>query len=148
MTVASEPGRVPKQTHRQRLDSYLAWNETLCAITFTPDMAGIPVYLDMDDDVIVKVGERLGVPGEQAATDLISCVRSTLDLTAEGSVFGWHLARLRQWRLRNMMQAADVDLPPPPVVALLALFTMAAEAMGGDDAYKSDRQLMFSGAVG
>lgn len=116
---------------------YLRWNNAICETLFTEDQAGLPVYLDMDDDVLASVSRRLSVAPE-CAHELADVVRATLVLErAQSDVFGEHVRRLASWRrsLSERQSSRERALSPPPVVALLAVFALAAETMGSDDSY-------------
>lgn len=118
-------------------ERYLRWNTALCETVFTEERAGQPVYLDMDDEVLANVSSRLSMSPERAATELTAAVRATLKLAGgQADVFRTHLQQLSQWR-RAVNQSADPSarLKPPPTIALLAVFTLAAEAMGSDASY-------------
>lgn len=114
-------------------DGYDAWNRALAAVIFTPANADRSVYLDMDDDVLIQVATAAGAVPDQAAADLAAAVCGTLNLGGQGPVFAKHLRRLKRWResLREEMTQARAP-EPPPVLALLAVLTLAAEEMGHD----------------
>ena len=61
------------------LRRYEVWNAALASTLFTPENAGRPVYLDMDDDVLFRVSNATGVEQADAAVQLAATVRSTLD---------------------------------------------------------------------
>jgi hypothetical protein len=118
-------------------ERYLAWNDAIAETVFTEERAGQPVYLDMDDVVLVDVAARLSVSAENAANELADAVRSTLVLDrGQSDVFRAHLQQLGSWR-RSVDQSENLGsmVKAPPTVALLAVFTLAAEAMGSDTAY-------------
>src|SRR5213596_516752 len=114
---------------------YEAWNRALGSVLFTPANAGRPVYLDMDDDFLSEVAAAAGSGEADAARELALAVRDTLSLGAGGGpVFGQHLRNLRLWRRVTLRKARDDgQVPPaPPVLALLAVLTLAAEEMQHD----------------
>ncbi|TQM08972.1 hypothetical protein [Pseudonocardia kunmingensis] len=115
-------------------DQYLAWNAAISETVFTEEQAGQPVYLDMDDAVMAKVSSRLKVSADDAHGELVQAVRATLGLGgAQWEIFWSHLQHLRRWRHAVAIRPRDDSATsPPPTVALLAAFTLAAEAMGSD----------------
>ncbi|MEQ7125317.1 hypothetical protein ABN034_12430 [Actinopolymorpha sp. B11F2] len=114
-------------------EMYLALNKALCEVVFSAENAETPVYLDMDEDVLAAVARRAGVPAVRAAEHLSSATRGTLGLDGHAPVFGGHIGRLRAWQegLR-LARARHQEPEPPPVIALLGVFTLAAEAMAAD----------------
>jgi hypothetical protein len=117
-------------------DRYEVWNQAFSLVVFTADKAGRPVYLDMDEDVLRIVASEAGVDPSRAVDDLVAAVRGTLNLdSSSGPVFGQHARRLTAWR-RELRTNRDAGaLQPPPVLALLAVLTLAAEAMRHDSDY-------------
>lgn len=113
-------------------ERYLRWNGAICATVFTEEQSGRPVYLDMDDDVLDKVAVHLPFSVENARADLARTVRTTLSFSSPAQVFRKHLDELRRWRADSSSDTVGHQYEPPPVVALLAVFTLAAEDMGGD----------------
>ncbi|MGE3254468.1 hypothetical protein [Pseudonocardia sp.] len=110
----------------------------MCDVIFSDRQAGQPVYLDMDDAVLSAVAARAGASAASTPTQqLVEAVRGTLILKSGPSdVFRGHLLRLERWRRAAATGgSAHIDIPPPPTVGLLALFTVAAEAMGSDTSY-------------
>jgi len=106
-------------------DAYDRWNEAIAQEIFAPSAAGRPVYLDIEEDVLAAVAKRADV-GEGGARALAAAVRGTLRLLpGDRNVFQGHLARLQGWR-------ADASRTPP-TLALLAVLSLAAEAMRRGD---------------
>ncbi|MEK6438961.1 hypothetical protein [Pseudonocardia sp. T1-2H] len=115
-------------------DDYLRWNSAICATVFSEDQAGRPVYLDMDDAVLAEVSSHLSIDVDEAQGQLVEAVRATLALHGgSADVFRAHLQHLDRWR-RDVRRRSKSDshVKPPPTLALLAAFTLAAEAMGSD----------------
>jgi len=114
---------------------YEAWNRAFGSVLFTSANEGRPVYLDMDDDVLSEVAASAGSGEADAAQELALAVRDTLSLNPTGGpVFGQHLRNLRLWRRVTLRKARDDGQVPsaPPVLALLAALTLAAEEMQHD----------------
>jgi hypothetical protein len=124
-SMAAQTGVGPARTY-ESFDSALAEN------FFTNEQAGLPVYLDMDDESFRAAAASLQLAPEAFTEGMIESVRSLLYLGDTGyRVFHPFDFRLGRWRIKlRAAQRAGADLPPPPIVALLATFTAAAETMG------------------
>src|SRR5690606_15571810 len=86
-----------------------------------------PVYLDIEDDLIEQLAERLDVAAESAVDTMCDAVGSTLDRTAgPGSVFVEYDRRIRAWIRQGRSNT-------PPMLGLLAAFSLAAEQMTTGD---------------
>jgi Arc/MetJ family transcription regulator len=122
-----------------RWAEYDRWNEALTGLIYSGDSAFEPVYLDLDDEFLQRAAERLGLDGDPARVQetLAQAVRQTLLLGLSNSgvsALAAHTSRLRRWRAMRRESSAG-SASPPPVVALLAAFTRAAELMGRDEQY-------------
>ncbi|MGN9890289.1 hypothetical protein [Micromonospora sp. L31] len=114
---------------------YCAFNRAIADVFFTQDMAGLPVYMDFDEDTLARIGQRLKLPTDKVWDFLAGSVIGVLSLrTRHSDIFGLPLQRTREWLRRWQQTPRDerMDLPAPPVLALLAVFSMAAERMGSD----------------
>lgn len=115
---------------------YDAWNGALVDTFFGAESAYVPAYVDADDDTLAMVASRLGVGGDPFAS-LVAAVRETLGFF-DGSVLAGHGRRLDAWRRQftiantERRKGASIELPPPPVVALLCVLVGAAQKMGAD----------------
>lgn len=126
-------------TRQMAWDRYEVWNLAFSHVVFTAEKAGRPVYLDMDEDVLQAVASEAGVDPSQAVDELVAAVRGTLSLTScGGPVFAEHTRRLSAWRRELKTSRGDEEPKPPPVVALLAVLTLAAEAMCHDSEYAAN----------
>jgi hypothetical protein len=115
------------------------WNQALCEVIFTQDNAGSPVYLDMDEDVQAKVFAQLGVEGLDGIDRLAAAVRNTLRMDTGEALFSAHVARLQAWRRKIRSLEGNFEVVDrPPVIALLAVFTLAAEAMTADSEHRAN----------
>ena len=117
------------------LRRYEAWDAAIASTLFTAENTGRPVYLDMDDDVLSRVSQSAGVESADAAAQLAATVRSTFELSsASAGVFTQHLRSLRHWRRVIVRKSLDEGAipPPPPILCLLAVLTLAAEKMQHD----------------
>jgi hypothetical protein len=106
---------------------YRAWNSAIAEDLFGSAVAGTPVYLDLEDDVLARLSERTGRLGPTGADDLSYAVRSTLDITrGPGDVFRAHRRLLGAW-------LATSEGGEPPILALLAVLSLAAESMAAGE---------------
>lgn len=113
---------LPNASWWQRYDE---WNAAIAEEFFTGTNSGSPVYLDLEYEVAERICETIGGDLKDAADELGRVVAGTLDFTGTGNPFRVHLSRLQAWR-----ESKSVDAPP--VVALLAFFSLVAEAMVAD----------------
>lgn len=100
--------------------AYREWNRALAEVVYSPEAAGRPAYLDLEDSVLEQVSERAGRPGA-GRDELAGAVRATLGPPARQQIFAAHRAQLRAWRTASGR--------PPPVIALLSVLCLAAEDM-------------------
>lgn len=100
------------------MNAYFTWNDALARRFFHPDVAGIPVYFFVTDDVITEVGRTIG----QGHEDFLVAVRAG----PPGVTRSGHCQRALQvaggWR--------DRGLEYPPYLAYLALFVLAGGHQG------------------
>ena len=120
---------------------YDKWDSAFCDVVFGGAYGYQPVFLDVEDSLLVQVARRRGLDltAEQAESALATHVRATLLLGAGNAglgVFSAHRRRLDVWRWKRR-NASEDRAAAPPVIALLAVFARAAELMGRDDQYTS-----------
>ena len=87
-------------------------------------MAGQPVYLDLEPDVLARVAKHMGLsPETEPDEQLIEVVKATLS-SPEGAagVFSAHTTRAWLWELEG-------NSSPPPCIAVLAMLSLVAERM-------------------
>lgn len=107
-------------------EPYQRWNEAIAEVVFSSDMEGLPVFLDLEEDVLARIGELADGDADPEAR-LIEVVRSTLSLRGQRTtVFREHQRRLNEWRRTDLWEA-------PPTLALLAFLSLAAEQMHAGD---------------
>ena len=112
-------------------DRYLRWNEALARVVYSPEAAGAPAYLDMEDEVLARVAAKAGEPAGDPREQLASAVRATLNHPrATGGVFGDQVRELRRWR----PETGD----PPRIIGLLAVLCLAAEEMRKTDNFAAN----------
>lgn len=105
---------------------YERWNAAIADVVFSPDNAGVPVYLDLEDDVLAAVAAAAGVGSGDAEQQLVAAVAATIDRRGSGSIFWAHRRALETWT-RSRSDG------PPPHVAMLAVLSLAAERMSSSD---------------
>jgi hypothetical protein len=106
---------------------YERWNGAIAVVVYTPAMAGQPVYLDLEDEVIKVVRQVAEPEASDPTSALIDAVKGTLLLRyGAGSVFASHLRKLDGWYDGSM-------LDPPPSLGLLAMLSLVAENMRQSD---------------
>lgn len=111
-------------------DRYLRWNGAVAEVVYSPEAAGTPVYLDLDDDVLAAVCDVAEPGADDPASTLSEVVKGTLVLRYGASrVLRSHLHRLETWRRGSM-------LDPPPTLALLAMLSLVAETMHAGEGMK------------
>ena len=118
-----------------RWRAYEIWNQAIADVFFNEDAAGQPVYLDLDDDAVSLLGQATDTPHEDVRHALATTVRGILSLDdSRRSIFSEPLLHLKYWlsKWRNTSRHERPKLDPPPVLGLLAAFSMAAERMGRD----------------
>jgi hypothetical protein len=108
-------------------ERYERWNRAIAEVVFSPAIAGQPVYLDLEDDVLEIVGKLADPDAEDQKHDLIEAVKGTLVFRHGVShVFAGHVRKLEGWHRGSM-------LDPPPTLGLLALLSLTAENMRQSD---------------
>lgn len=127
-----ENGDFRFQGWTQRWDYYLAFDDALCRQLFDESNSGVPIYLDMDDEVIEAAGSHLELSGEKFQEGLIAAVRGLLILDEPGTaVFKNFDTVIKKWARQTRKARLDKEpFSPPPVIGLLAILTLAAERMG------------------
>lgn len=110
--------------------AYIAWNDALAGHYFSGRYEGVPVYLDLDPNVLSAIGKHLCSPGQEPAKTFVAVVRSTLNFAPHGpTTFARHNAAVRAWRHSERHG-------PPPVVGVLSFLSLVAETMRSDGRYR------------
>ena len=116
---------------RGRWTSYLAWNDALAGHYFSGRYEGVPVYLDVDPNVLSAIAKHLCSPGQEPDEVFVALVRTTLHFRLYGpSTFSRHIAALRVWRRTERLE-------PPPIVGILSFLSLVAETMRSDERYRA-----------
>lgn len=104
-------------------DRYRRWNAAIADVVYSPERAGRPVYLDLEDDVLADIARRAEPEAADATEALIQTVTATLDFrSGYAGILRDHLGKLDAWYSGRMMD-------PPPCLALLAMLSIVAESM-------------------
>lgn len=118
-------------------ETYARYNRAVAEVFFTEEADGLPVYLDLDDGAVAMLAEYAEVTPEQFCDHLARAVQGVLSLSrGHIGAFATINRNVNQWLIkwRQTQRTERIDLEPPPVLALLAVFSMAAERMGRDSA--------------
>ncbi|MFI7481996.1 hypothetical protein ACH9EU_06215 [Kocuria sp. M1R5S2] len=111
--------------------AHLRWNDAVAAAFYGTDRAGELVHLDLDDRTLAAIGEEHGLDGPSTLRAIADSVTPLL-VTGEArrSVFETFNRLTAQWyRATRRSLDSIAEIPPPPVVALLALFALAGRHM-------------------
>ena len=134
-------------------EPYERWNRAIADVFFGIEHAGGPVYLDIEEETLRRAAGLVWPPADFPSRDteaaLCLTVARTLDLDRGGpAMLDLHEDRAAQWVTRNSETRTDSarepegdpgnrpqagNDEPPSCVALLALFSLAAERMRSDD---------------
>lgn len=102
---------------------YDRWGAVIAEEFFGGKYGSRPVYLDLEQEALRRIAGSVGIaPGRAPTDELIAAVGATLSLDGDGPLFAEHSRRLGAWRRGD-------GSTPPPVVALLAYFSLVAERM-------------------
>jgi hypothetical protein len=114
---------------------YVELDAAICKYFFRPEKAGIPVYLDVEEEELAECGESIGLTGDDFRESLVQSVMELLVLGKHGvSVFKEFERANSRWRrlLAATRTERGARLLPPPVVGLLAVLVIPAEQMGSE----------------
>lgn len=111
---------------------YEDWNAALADAFFVEERAGELVYLDKDDPAFDAACAAVGVTPEDADESLADAVRANLCWKESGrTTFAYFDLMTKSWvAKRRKAFRESTQVPPPPHVALLTLFSLAAERIG------------------
>ncbi|GAA1028164.1 hypothetical protein GCM10009557_12220 [Virgisporangium ochraceum] len=103
--------------------TYELWNQALADRFFRKDLAGVPVYLSVDDEVLTRIAEESGWPSKAPDGGFAEAVRSEV---FGARPFDRMLLRAYRWRRSGSSEV-------PPCVAVLGATVLAASRMGPGD---------------
>ena len=103
---------------------YNRWNKAIAEAVYPASVGGLPVYLDLEEDVLEKIRDLAEPEAADPETALVSAAKETFDF-AHGATKLWqrHLNLLDVWKIKPR------NLSPPPTLVLLAVLSLAAEKM-------------------
>ncbi|MCD9198336.1 hypothetical protein [Aeromicrobium wangtongii] len=106
---------------------YDRWNDAIAEVIFARSEEVRPVYLDLEDDLLDELAATLDIASVNAVDALCDVAGATLN-RSEGParVFARHDTRLRAWIRGGRITA-------PPILGVLACFSLAAEQMASGD---------------
>jgi hypothetical protein len=103
---------------------YKKWNELIANRYLSPESAGRPVYLDVDDADLAEIRGQQGWKEENDQADFLSVVADTLTMSLElyDDLLEIHVRHAKSW-----LESPTEE--PPPFLAVLAFFSYAAFRM-------------------
>lgn len=108
-----------------------AWNRAIRKKFYSTASSGIPVYLDLDDEVFEEFNYLKADSTKSAKASLLEAVLDDLDFGAGNKdVLGDITHASRLWFLRIRDNPAHTETEAPPMLGFLAVSVMAAERMG------------------
>lgn len=108
---------------------YLKWNDAVCAAFFGEHRAGELVPLDLDEKTLALIGQQHDLDGPSTLRAIADSVTPLLVLDGSKTpVFDAFTRLTTLWYRESRRQLDDLNkLAPPPIVALLALFSLAGK---------------------
>ena len=109
---------------------YARWCAALAEVLFPEREDVQAVYLDLEDEVLVQLGQALGLDGgpDEIQDDLVNTVSATLFRCCTPSeLFAKHTSQVTVWA-----RSGQTD-EHPPHLPLLAAYSLAAERMAAAD---------------
>ena len=98
-------------------------NEAIAESVFSYEFAGLPVYLDLDGDALDEIAQRLQKAPADVPQTVIDAVKAVIiDTPTKTNQFS-------RFRRANADWHRGDTSTPPPALALLAVFSIAAERM-------------------
>ncbi|MDA2988547.1 MAG: hypothetical protein O2815_05645, partial [Actinomycetota bacterium] len=116
-----------KPPHTPEWSRYLEWNSAIALVVYSDDRAGLPSYLDLEGETLERIRDLAEPACLDPSSGLQETVRATLNFgKGPARVLAQHLTRLSEW-------GRSGQLEEPPCLALLAVFSLAAENMRDGD---------------
>ncbi|HEY3546066.1 MAG TPA: hypothetical protein VGK17_08225 [Propionicimonas sp.] len=111
---------------------YDMWNRAIADVVYPEVDRPLPVYLDLEDEQMESLGDLCGVATEEVSATLCRVVADTLGPALGKGMFREHRRRFRKW-----LETADKETEPP-TLALLAVFSIAAENMARAEGFRQN----------
>ena len=125
-TLYPEHGR-----QQEAWSAYLAWNNAIAEEYFKGKQADLPVYLDMESEVLERIGQSLTPPKQNPQETFINVVKATLNLEPKGrSTFSQHIQAKNKWKRKGRNEI-------PPFLGILSFLSLVAETMRSDEQYSA-----------
>ncbi|WP_444664309.1 hypothetical protein ACT17Q_01655 [Cellulomonas sp. CW35] len=100
---------------------YDRWNDAIAEVLFPELVTPVPVYLDLEDEALGKIGSRLGLQKSDVVARLSEVVART-SILGSNHAFKAHHVRFVRW-----LDGGRASLPP--IFPVLSVFSLAAERM-------------------
>ena len=127
------PSRSSRTTVRPKMSvdwgRYDLWNSAVFGYFFGEHQLARLVYIDVDEEVLTQLAPD-SQSEEEPVQDFIQALRKTLDIRSNHLVDN-HIDRLTQWKQGGASA-------PPPFIAVLALFCLAAQRMQSDTSFTAN----------
>lgn len=122
---------MPEQISPQRsVAAYFELNDAVCDVFFDGRYQQRPVYLEIADDRVEELSDKLGI-GQEELDDFVGLAVAETFVHGEGDPYAWHLQETRRW------SASRKAGEKPPFLGVLALLSLAAERMRDDGEFSS-----------
>ena len=119
-------------SNSELIDKYLAWNSYIADFFFNESSSGTPVYLDVDDEFFSEI-EKSNFAYQfdlEPFDEFIYVIRSLIKEGNSDQFLKFEIL-LRKYNLK--VKGGDVEVGEPPIIALLAVFVMAASQMSHNE---------------
>ena len=116
-------------------DAEVSWAEALWERYYSQKQHGAPVYLGIDDDELLEIGQRVGnfLTPKEAKASLVREVLGKIQVDQTQSlVFSRFITGARAWYEENRRKN-PADVSAPPHLPFLALTVLAARNLGSED---------------
>ena len=110
--------------------NYLAWNTAIADSIYNSSSAGLPVYLDLDDEKFQQICTHAALAGLDLSKEgLASAVIESINWDGNKNELLWPITGKAQRWLKDFTSGKNPS-GAPPMIAFLAVAVIAAEAMG------------------
>lgn len=119
-------------------------NELIAEVIFGLQNSGEPVHLDLEDECLQSMGQKIGKSSDQFVEHLVESIRKVTKVSGPKAVVSEFREATKRWRnLKDTRPNRGLDTPP--ALALLALLALAAEQMRRTDVEGDDGDLIGAG---
>lgn len=109
---------------------YSRVNQVANEVFFDGGSQGLPIYLDLEDEIISQLAEKLNESSDVVEDILSLSVAETIDWS-HPNIYHFHKGNLLKWHKEGFDE-------PPPFTALLLTLSLAAERMRDDGVYSAN----------